>query len=239
MQPSYSYYRNLRLSESGISFIINYLFTKCNLVNTFTPINFETTCNNILLDIVDLSDTKCKVTYIPIEFLIDFYNKKNKIEYKTSDNEIYDKVNLLAFFEKNHGCKCIKESLEKYNLKKIPLEYFKKPTLSCSLSKTLDYSRNVKILDEFSKKYGIIGINTTNLISTSDLNEETVLEWMNNNEIYNLLYPFTLLFEDVFIIPLTNIPVVSYDEQLTSSGFYQSQTKYFWDSCSCVIKKKN
>lgn len=229
----------MHLPEFGISFIINYFLTKCKIVDTFTPINFETTCNNILLDIVDTSNTKGKVTYIPIHFLLDFYIKTTKSEYNLSNNELDDKKKLLHFFKDHHGYKSIKESLEKYKFRKIPHEYFKKPILSCSLSKTSDYSRNLKILDEFSKKYGIIGFNTNNLVSTSDLNEETVLEWMNNNEIYSLLYPITLLFEDVFIILLTNIPVVSYDEQLTYSGFYQSQTKHFWDICLDVIKNKN
>lgn len=238
MQPSYSYYRNLRLPESGISFIINYFLTKCKIANTLSPINFETTCNNILLDIIDTSNTKGKVTYIPIAFLLDFYTKTTKLEYNLSKDEVEDKKKLLNFFKDNNGYKNIKESLEQYKFRNISLEYFKKPTLSCLLSKTSDYSRNLKILDEFSKKYGIIGFNTKNLISTSDLNEETVLEWMNNNEIYNLLYPITLLFEDIFIIPLTNIPVVSYNEQLTYSGFYQSQIKYFWDTCLDVVKNK-
>lgn len=84
--------------------------------------------------------------------------------------------------------------MEQYKFRNIPLEYFKKPILSCSLSKTSDYSRNLKILDEFSKNYRIIGFITKNLISISDLSEETVLEWMNNNEIYNLLYPITLYY---------------------------------------------
>lgn len=100
MQLSYSYYRNLRLPESGISFIINYFLTKCKIVNTLTPIDFETTCNNILLDIIDTSNTKGKVTYIPIAFLLDFYTKTTKIEYNLSNDEVDDKKKNFSTFLK-------------------------------------------------------------------------------------------------------------------------------------------
>lgn len=228
----YTAMRHLKIPESGINFALFLLLLDYDLVLFIELDKYATNCNMVLLEKYDKSiNTIGKVTFIPVNFLYYYYNNNKDAEiHRDIDINEIDTVkvkeylyNFLLYDLKNKNISHY-DFIQANKYKGINLFYFRKPFIKSEFSKNKDFSLIKNIKDDiFSNKNGFI--NPTLQVNINP--NVNMYEWMSSNDISNVIYGLTKIYNDVYYIDLVNFPVKHTDVGLVSSGFatYKSFTR--------------
>lgn len=223
MFPNYSFQKNLHYPEIGVNFCLNIFLHLLDKLIFFNPEKFETSVNNYLLDIYDKSDSKGQISFIPIEFLRNYFkNENSNIQNNKFKNEIEEKRYYVKLLIQNK----IDENFYKINnYQNVPLEYFRKPLLFASLTKTVDFC---KISTNENSDLGLI-FDKVKKFNPKDIDRD-MNEWMSKTEIMNFITPqlFTLpdLKKMIYFIPLIYI---KYNYNVTNKDFIYSEILHSYD----------
>ncbi|CCU55791.1 virion core cysteine protease [Choristoneura biennis entomopoxvirus] len=195
--------KNLKMPESGINFMSLLFFSKIdNMVYFINPIKYNTNANIAILEKIDDDDeTRGKVTFIPIKYLEILYKElvMDPEHINTIDFENNIKRKFFLFWtlknylqEKNININTFITS-KKY--KGIPLVYMRKSFLKSELSKTRDFSTFATIYDDLDAQIGIppMGFNPKPKSYPRKHDKST---WLSSGDIYNCIYPLTLVNTD-------------------------------------------
>lgn len=201
MYPSTSFQKNLRIPETTLNLSLNIFFKHLNLINILKPQNFSTSCNLSLINKLDsCEETRGKISFLPLEFLIDTIQKYYKyeplnIEYIKQINKLELKTYYLSLlidkgiFNSNF--------YENEKFKGVPIKYFRKHLLQANLSKAMDACRiidnNSDILDNIIDS-NIKTYNQHELIEYPNRNE-----WLSKKEICNIIQSKLLSLDDNLI----------------------------------------
>ncbi|CCU55477.1 virion core cysteine protease [Adoxophyes honmai entomopoxvirus 'L'] len=194
--------KNLKMPESGINFMTLLFYSKIdNMVYFINPIKYNTNANMAILEKIDSDDeTRGKVTFIPLEYLESIYKEiaidSNYINTIDFENNIKKKFFLFWAIkeylrEKNININTFISS-KKY--KGIPLVYMRKSFLKSELSKTRDFATFATIYDDLDAHIGMpLGFNPVPKAYPRKHDKST---WLSSGDIYNCIYPLTLLNTD-------------------------------------------
>lgn len=249
--------KNLKMPESGVNFLMLIFLSKIdNMIYFINPIKYDTNCNTPIIEYLDKDyETRGKISYIPLEFLENFYKEKiGHLNINFSSNIEKKKVliNFLKQYLSNNNID-MNDFLSKSEFKGIKLVYCRKSFLKSEFSKTKDFSRHITIQDDLGLALNIpLGYNIKSGVLPQRHHKST---WLSSADIFNCIYPLTLIREnyDYFYLILfgktdTNIAVVNssmhksnFDKRLKFSKkrFFIFPIIYNDHFTCCVIDKRN
>lgn len=190
---------NLGLIESTTDFVINIIYKKLNLLYLPEPDDFNTDANLPLLKKKDPDDeTRGKVTYIPLDFLIKYFGVDKASVKPHSNSRLELKEVLCKRLEEEHpGASFFATS----KFAGIPLYMYKKPYLNADLTKTVD---RVSIISD-SEEYNLINLTTPYKIF--DPKKDIVrnrLEWLCTTDLSMVINSY------IAGLPLNKSSLISY-----------------------------
>ncbi|CCU56415.1 virion core cysteine protease [Mythimna separata entomopoxvirus 'L'] len=193
--------KNLKMPESGINFMSLLIFSKTDAIYFINPIKYNTNANMAVLERIDDDvETRGKVTFLPIDYLEMIYKEisidPDHINTITFSNKIKKKFFLfwtLKEYLKQQN-KNINTFINSKKYKGIPLVYLRKSFLKSELSKTRDFSTFATIHDDLDIQIGLpLGFNPKPKSYPRQHNKST---WLSSGDIYNCIYPLTLINTD-------------------------------------------
>jgi hypothetical protein len=222
----YNVMRNLKIPESGIGFMIFLIFSFYKITPYINFKNYKTNCNMLIINEYDnYKNTKGKVTFIPLDFLYNYYkiNKDDKIHQDIPINNIDTleiKTYLYNFLLNDLEQKkiCNYEFITTNSYKGILLIFFRKPYMRSSFSKNKDFSMIKDIRDDINNyQNGFVNASLQKAID-SEIRKD---EWMSSIDISNVIFPLLKLKQnnDIYYIELLNFPVKHTDAAMVNSGF--------------------
>lgn len=174
-----TYLKNLLIPETTIGFSLGMLYKHFNLLFIPEPEDFSTSCNMPLLKEHDKCDeTRGKITFIPLEFLISFLKDEGKI----FDNLLLKKKYYFNRLINEHDVTY--NFLTKNSFNNVPLNYFRKPFLTSDLTRTIDQCRVTYNTEEENIANNKIDLNLLNPNKDIIRNKN---EWLSKNDIVNVL----------------------------------------------------
>ncbi|AAC97767.1 ORF MSV189 putative core protein, Amsacta moorei EPV entomopoxvirus G1L homolog (vaccinia I7L), similar to SW:P29817 [Melanoplus sanguinipes entomopoxvirus] len=231
--------KNLKMPESGINYILMMLLDKFKIIHFINPIDYSTNANTPLINHFDKSETKGKISYIPLEFLLDFYKSQYgdlSINFKSEFEMKEYLINMLYIYLSEKDIK-INDFLKSSKYKNIPLIYFRKPFIKCEFSKTKDFSMYASIQDDYSRENNVhIGFNNIHKIyPKANHGKDT---WLHVFDIYNVVYPLTFINNDYEYYKLLHFPVTDSSRAMVYSGCKFSKNQ-FMHHYSQFLKNNN
>ncbi|BAO49468.1 putative core protein [Alphaentomopoxvirus acuprea] len=217
--------KNLKMPESGINFLLLIFLNKINnMIYFINPLNYDTNSNTPIVEYLDTDeDTRGKITFLPISYLEQFYNK-NAGEILIEFNNNLDKkkflLDYLKYYLKNNNID-IHKFLINTKYKDIPLIYLRKSYIKSDFSKTNDFSRYITIQDDIVPALSKIpGYNDKNLIYPSQDHDRAA--WLSSADIHNVIYPLTLIYTDYMYFNLVLFRKTDPDIAIVSSSMLTS-----------------
>lgn len=229
MYPAVSFQKNLHLPESGLNFALNIFLENSGLIYLFDPLEFNSSCNIPLLKKIDNSkETLGKVSYLPLAFLHDYLLSKQLLPYPENySSDLERKIAYINIAKKNNLFD--NESLQKISYKNVPLTCLRKSILFSVLSQTVDACKiDINTGDNVLTDFNILKIP---LLPINDVVVRNQNEWLNKNDLSNIIYPnlFSLpknTLEEICFIPLIFLKTPFYTIDLTYSDILHS---FKWD----------
>jgi hypothetical protein len=187
--------KNLKMPESGVNFMLLRFLNKIdNMVYFINPVKYDTNANIPILDTFDHdSETRGKITFLPIEFLEKIYKETSENSHIEFNSRLTKKKFLLDYLKAYLNRKNISVSkfLKSSSFNGVPLIYFRKSFLKSDFSQTKDFSRFHTINDDLDINIGYsLGYNTRSRIYPQKHNKSA---WLSSGDIYNCIYPLTLI----------------------------------------------
>ncbi|QKE44594.1 putative virion core cysteine protease [Yalta virus] len=174
-----TYLKNLLIPETTLGFSLNMFYKYSNLMFVPSPEDYNTSGNIRLLRIYDNCDeTRNKISFIPLEFLISYVGKDDMV----FDNLIDKKKHYYKRLIEEHNIK--QDFFIKNKFKGIPLQYFRKPFLNSDLSKTIDQCRITFHTEEENIANNKIDIGLLNPTTDIIRNKN---EWLSKNDIISVI----------------------------------------------------
>lgn len=170
-----TYLKNLLIPETTIGFSLNFFYKHHNLMFIPCPEDYNTSCNNRLLKEYDKCDeTRSKISFLPLEFLVSYVGEDNSIFKNLIDKKKYYYSRLINEYDVNQNF------FTKNKFKGIPLQHFRKPFLNSDLTKTIDQCRVTFHTEEENIANNKININLLNPTTDIIRNKN---EWLSKNDI--------------------------------------------------------